>query len=366
MNATQEFPRLFAAVQQLRARQTPEPAALATIVRTQGSTFRRAGASMLVHADGEVTCALSGGCPQRDIVQRAHRVIAERQPALVPYNRESNLDLLMESGCGGELDVLIEPLVQPRDFRFLDVLAQLHDARERGTVATVFSRDGVAHTPRPWRLIRHAKGHWTDIPSPALAERVHAMAEAAADGPAFIERTEVDGARLEVLFETWRPKPALVIVGDGEGAVALAQLAHGLGWQVTAVHHVPEAPMPARFDGIAAWLHAGPEVLPAAFPFDRRTAVVVMTHHVERDLAYVQALAPVALGYLGVIGSRERARRIRDAVAQSATPIHAPAGLDIGSETPQEVALSIAAEIMAAMHARSAARLSHTQGPIHA
>ena len=128
MNASQEFLRLFAAVQQLRASQTPEPAALATIVRTQGSTFRRAGASMLVHADGEVTCALAGGCPQRDIVLRAQRVMEERTPALVPYNRESNLDLLMEVGCGGELDVLIEPLVQSHDFRFLDVLALRADA----------------------------------------------------------------------------------------------------------------------------------------------------------------------------------------------------------------------------------------------
>jgi xanthine/CO dehydrogenase XdhC/CoxF family maturation factor len=364
MNASQEFVQLFAAVQRLRARRTPEPAALATIVRTQGSTFRRAGASMLVHANGEVTCALAGGCPQRDIVERARRVMEERAPALVPYNRTSNLDLLMEVGCGGELDVFIEPLVQSRDFRFLDVLARLHDAREQGTVATVFSRDGAA-APRPWRLIRHASGHWTDIPSAPVAERVRAIADAAADGPAVVERAEVDGAQLEVLVETWRPKPALVVVGDGEAAIALAHLAHGLGWQVTAVHHVPGTPAPARLDGVAAWLHAGPEALPAALAFDRQTAVVVMTHHVERDLAYVEALAALPLGYLGVVGSRERARRIRDAVPHAATAIHAPAGLDIGSETPQEIALSIAAEIMAAMRARSAARLSQTQGPIH-
>ena len=83
-------------------------------------------------------------------------VMAERTPALVPYNRESNLDLLMEVGCGGELDVLIEPLVQPADFQFLDVLAELHEERAPASVATVFSRNGEVHMPRPWRLIRHA------------------------------------------------------------------------------------------------------------------------------------------------------------------------------------------------------------------
>lgn len=366
MNASQEFLQLFAAVQQLRARQTPEPAALATIVRTQGSTFRRAGASMLVHADGEVTCALAGGCPQRDIVLRAQRVMEARTAAVVPYNRESNLDLLMEVGCGGELDVLIEPLVQPRDFHFLDELARLHDDRSHGTVATVFSRDDAAPMPRPWRLIRHATGRWTDIPSSALAERIDAMAETANSGTAFVERAEVDGSPLEVLIEPWRPKPALVIVGYGEGAVALARLARGLGWQVAVVDHLPATPMPPRLDGLATWLHAAPEALPRAFPFDRRTAVVVMTHHAERDLAYVRALAPLSLAYLGVLGSRERARRIHDAVPQTETAIHAPAGLDIGSETPQEIALSIAAEIMAALNAGSGRRLSHVQGPIHA
>lgn len=365
MNVSQEFPQLFAAVQQLRAHPTPEPVALATIVRTSGSTFRRAGARMLVHADGEVTCALAGGCPQRDIVLRAQRAMAERTPVLVPYNRQSNLDVLMEVGCGGELDVLIEPLVQPTDFEFLDVLARLHDERAPASVATVFSRDGAVQMPRPWRLIRHAAGHWTDIPAPQLAQRIHALADGVpVHGAAVLERAEADGAQLEVLLEAWRPKPALVVVGYSECALALARLAHGLGWQTTLVEHVAVAR--GHLQGVGAHVHAAPEALPERLSFDRQTAVVVMTHHYERDLAYIQALAPVPLAYLGVIGSRERAGRIHRAVPASATAIHAPAGLDIGSETAQEIALSVAAEIMAAMRARSGARLSRTDGPIHA
>jgi xanthine/CO dehydrogenase XdhC/CoxF family maturation factor len=366
MNASQEFHQLFAAVRQLRTRATPEPAALATIVRTQGSTFRRAGASMLVHANGEVTCALSGGCPQRDIVLRAQRAIEQRAPALVPYNRQSNFDVMLEMGCGGELDVLIEPLLCPPDFHFLDELARLHDARGEGVVATVFARGGAVSMPRPWRSIQHAAGHWTDIPAPGLAERVLAMAVAAPSrGQAVVERVEADGAAFEVLLTTWRPKPALVVVGHNDGAFALARLGHGLGWQVTLVDHA-DAALPPSLDDATASIVATPAVLPAALPFDRRTAVVVMTHNVERDLAYAQALAPLSVAYLGVIGSRERARRIRQAVGETAAPLHAPAGLDIGSETPQEIALSIAAEILAALNTKSGDRLSWTQGPIHA
>ncbi|WP_049621213.1 XdhC family protein [Frateuria defendens] len=364
MNTPQEFPQLLAAVQRLRAHQTP--AALATIVRTRGSTFRRAGTSMLVHADGEVTCALSGGCPQRDIVLRALRAMAEGAPALVPYNREANFDVMMEMGCGGELEVLVEPLLDPADGRFLDVLAELHDARACGAVATVFSRDGAALAPRPWRLIHQASGHWTDIPVPALAERVRTLAAAVPlNARTAVERIEADGAQWGILLEVWRPTPALVVVGRNEGALALSRLAHGLGWQTTLVEHLASSPPAAPPDGVGTLIAAAPEALPQALAFDPQTAVVVMTHNFERDLAFVRALAPLPLAYLGVIGSRERAGRIREAVNDAATAIHAPAGLDIGSETAPEIALSVAAEIMAAMNARSGVRLSRTQGPIH-
>lgn len=366
MNASQEFHQLFAAVRQLRTSATPQPAALATIVRTQGSTFRRAGASMLVHANGDVTCALSGGCPQRDIVVRAQQAMAQRAPALVPYNRDANLDVMMEMGCSGELEVLIEPLLCPPDFQFIDELARLHETRAGGTVATVFARGGAVQMPRPWRAIQHAGGHWTEIPAPGLAARVRAMvAEAPAHGQAVVERVEADGAAFEILLAPWRPKPALVIVGRNEGALALARLGQGLGWQVALVEHVA-ATSAARIDGVDSLIEAAPAALPAALPFDRRTAVVVMTHNFERDLAYAKALAPLPLAYLGVIGSRERARRIHDAIRESAAPLHAPAGLDIGSETPQEIALSIAAEILAALNTKSGDRLSWTHGPIHA
>jgi xanthine/CO dehydrogenase XdhC/CoxF family maturation factor len=363
MNASQEFVQLFAAIRQLRSREKPEPAALATIVRTRGSTFRRAGASMLVHAGGEVTCALSGGCPQRDIVLRAQRVMASHRPELVPYNGSANFDVLMEMGCGGELEVLVEPLVQPADFGFLDAIAQLHDTRSHGLVATVYAHDGDALAPRPWRWIRGDHGHWTDIPDNALAERVHELAaHGGAAGRPAIERVACGRAHFDVLLAPWRPAPALVVIGHNEGSLALARLARVLGWRVTLVEHAASSP---QRDDADVFIEAEPERLPQALRFDTHTAVVVMTHNFERDLAYVKALAPLSLAYLGVIGSRERAGRIHAAVTAAATPIHAPAGLDIGSETPQEIALSVAAEMMAALHARSGMRLSQVQGPIH-
>src|ERR1700743_3527909 len=99
MNSAHELSTLVAALRDLHRAGAPK-AALATLTRTRGSTFRRPGTRMLVHGDGRVVCELSGGCPQRDIVARAQEVMADRQPRLLRYNAESGLDLLIEMGCG--------------------------------------------------------------------------------------------------------------------------------------------------------------------------------------------------------------------------------------------------------------------------
>src|SRR5580698_7955617 len=123
MNSAHELSTLIEALRTLRLDGQPK-AALATLTRTWGSTFRRPGTRMLVLGDGRVVCELSGGCPQRDIVARAREVIADALPRLVRYNAESGLDVLLEMGCGGELEILIEPLTVSHTVGFVDALAQ--------------------------------------------------------------------------------------------------------------------------------------------------------------------------------------------------------------------------------------------------
>src|SRR5215475_11351302 len=129
MNIASDIQRLLGALRQAEAGASPTRAALATIVRTHGSTYRKPGASMLVLETGEVVCALAGGCPQRDIVERARAVIADSRARIASYNRESGLDVLIEMGCGGELEVLIESLAQTRDAQFLFALGECQERR---------------------------------------------------------------------------------------------------------------------------------------------------------------------------------------------------------------------------------------------
>ncbi len=365
MNVAQEFEPLYRAVQALNLGPDREGAALVTITRTRGSTFRRAGASMLVLPDGHMVCELSGGCPQRDIALRARRVIAHGQPALVEYGRHANLDVMLETGCGGELEVLIEPLREPADLDFLESVAHMHARRVAGAMATVYAVDGQILAPRPLRLLHGDGIHWSNIEDASFRDRIASELSQTLAPPtsaAVTRHVAMNGKRYDILVESQPPLHALVIVGDGASARSLAELSVRLGWQTTRVDYTHETTDVA--DGIRL-INASPRALAAQVPLDSATSAVVMTHRLERDLAYLEALLATPVGYLGVIGSRQRTARVREAFPDTQMRLHAPAGLDVGSETPHEIALAVAAEILAVRNGRDGGPLSHSQTPIH-
>jgi len=364
MNVAQEFDSLYRAAKALTLDRGAGEAALVTITRTRGSTFRRAGASMLVHRDGSMVCELSGGCPQRDIVLRAQRAMDSAEPALVAYGRDSNYDVMIETGCGGELEVLIEPWRESDDLQFLDAIAALHARRLPGVMASLFAVDGGAIGRRPLRLVQGSGSLWTNIGQSALTQQVLASLplQTLPAGSAVTRQMDNQGQRYDALLETLRPPHALLIVGDSAGANRLAQLGHQLGWRTTLVS--PREVVEQGPDGVQR-VYKTPAALIADLVLDPQTSVVVMTHRLELDLAYVAPLLDTPVRYIGVIGSRQRADQVRAAFPQSDERLHVPAGLDVGSETPQEIALAIAAEILALRNGRSGGSLVHTQTSIH-
>ncbi|WP_239950117.1 XdhC family protein [Dyella terrae] len=363
MNVAQEFEPLYRAAQALDLRGDSGEAALVTITRTRGSTFRRAGASMLVHRDGRMVCELSGGCPQRDIVLRAQRAMETDQPAIVAYGRDSNYDVMIETGCGGELEVLIEPWREPDDVRFLHAIEALRTRRIPGIMASLFATDDLPVARRPWRLVQSHGDRWTNITHSALEQQIlaHLAQTTTLPGNAMATRLHDAERHHDVLLECLQPPHALVVVGDGVGAGMLARLSHQLGWHTTLVGTSETA---NSEDGGVHRVFATPATLTAAVTLDSLTSVVVMTHRLERDLAYLAPLMATPVRYIGVIGSRQRAEQIRAAFPDD-DRLHAPAGLDVGSETPQEIALAIAAEILATRNGRSGGSLIRSQAPIH-
>ena len=321
--------------------------------------------SMLVLRDGRMVCELSGGCPQRDIALRAQRVIDSGHPALVEYGRQANLDVMLETGCGGELEVLIEPLREPADLAFLETVAHMHARRITGAMATVYAVDGQVLDPRPRRLLQSDGIDWSDIEDLPLRDRIAAELlpiRATPANTAVTRHVVRNGERYDILVESQSPPHALVIVGDGASARSLAELSLRLGWQTTLVDYLHETIDVA--EGIRL-INASPPALAAQVSLDSATSAVVMTHRLDRDLAYLAALLETSVGYLGVIGSRQRTARVLEAFPQAHARLRAPAGLDVGSETPHEIALAVAAEILAVRNGRDGGPLSHSQSPIH-
>lgn len=363
MNSAHELSILIAALHDLHRDAAPK-AALATLTRTRGSTFRRPGTRMLVLGDGQVVCELSGGCPQRDIVARALEVIDSGEPRLVRYNAESGLDVLIEMGCGGELEVLIEPLLAIHDTDFIDTLARCLDERHTIHMATLFAVNGKAILPR--RLVWNGHGVLYDaIGDTPLVQAITTHAPHSASRRAnTLSFPSAQGAT-DVLMEAIAPPHALVVIGSSAAARALLPLATALGWRTTLVDHDPAR---LRAVDLPAGLHttcATPEQLLEAVALDTHSSAVVMTHNLEHDIAYLGALRSTPVAYIGALGSRERVARMRNHPALDGLHVHAPAGLDIGSETPEEIALAIAAEIMAVINHRSGGHLRDNDGTIH-
>jgi len=363
MNSAQELQALAGAIRDLQRRAFVGGGALATIIETRGSTFRRAGASMLILGDGSIVCELAGGCPQRDIVLRAQEVMADGHARLVHYNRDTNYDILIELGCGGELSVLIEPLLGECHIEHLDALEGCLARRDVGAMAMVFAHDDGNLLPNPRRLLANGNGVLFDgIGDDALgAQLLHRIENLERRVEPF---TSGDG-RVHGLVEQMHPCPSLVLIGANAGARAMAEMALALGWQVTLVdtdaERLKSLALPLPIETMAV----GPAALRAALSPDSFTAVMAMTHRYELDVDYLSALGNSELAYVGAIGSRERAQRMHRALNGHFDRLHVPAGLDIGSETPQEIALAVIAEIVATFNMREGQRLIDTRGPIH-
>ena len=358
-----------------------EPCALATVVETEGSTYRRAGAKMLAFADGETVGAISGGCLERDVAERALQTLASGALSCVTYDASDDNDEIFGfgMGCNGVMRVTIEPMSGENDPLCRFLRRCLHE-RERGVVATVYEITPASGEARLLDGHRFFMRHGAEEAEDSFGESAFAgrLREFVWDNAlATLEHSrshsvafEDAEARASVFFDAVEPARELVIVGAGYDAMPLARYGASLGWRAILCDYRPALLEPRRSPEAAARLEfprERPEVLFRAVEATPHTAVVVMTHNLEVDAAALEAGLQTNCGYIGVLGPKDRFNKILDLLAaqgaklsaESLERIHSPIGLDIGSETAEEVALSIVAEIQAAMNKRAGGFLKH-------
>jgi xanthine dehydrogenase accessory factor len=326
-----------------------EPLAMATVARTRGSSYRRPGARMLVRKTGETVGAISGGCLEQDVIARAKRVLASGVPEIAVYDTADEADLLLGTnlGCEGVIEILLEPL-PPRSLESpLGVaLARPLELRRTTHLGTVL----VAPPGCDYTLAQHVVG----------SQGAFAMLEREAPG-------------LELLVETLLPTLRLVVFGAGQDVPPLVAIARDALFHVTVVDRRPAMARRERFPRADAVLSTDLAALPLDLVLDARTAAVVMTHNFLDDRALLAQLLPRPLAYLGLLGPKRRGERLLRELEEQGLALdeaararlHAPAGLDLGAETPEQVALAILAEIHATLTNRPGGRLKERVGSIH-
>lgn len=297
-----------------RAAQARGPLFVATVVETSGSVYRRAGARLLIESGRPLHGLVSGGCLESDLAERALS-----GPQLVTYDNASGAEELWGAGvgCNGVISLWLEAL----SARLLAFWQECLASRRPGRTALMYRC-----TDPGFQLGQR----WFDEEIPSAWQSGAYSTEG-----------------WSVLVEQLQPPPQLVVCGAGPDAVPLVRGALSLGWDVRVVDHRPAFLDEQHFAG-AVLSRQGVEV-------GRGGAVVVMSHNLEKDRAYLsQALASVA-GYIGMLGPRERTRRLLDGRVDER--VFGPVGLDVGSQTPEEIALAILAEIMAVHSGRNGTSL---------
>jgi xanthine dehydrogenase accessory factor len=316
-----DWPRLHA----FAARRTAAPLALVSLVGRSGSSYRPPGARLLVAADGAWAGSISGGCLEDELAREAVRVLATGASVLHAFDTRPHY------GCPGRLELFIEALPDA----WMDDLGARLSRRQPFVVHTRFAA-GAGETTG------------SRLENAFAADAV----------PAGVFRQEVG------------PTPRLVVVSGTSDADAVLRFADVLGWDV---HRVLPAGEPDRTDEAPGGEVCPAAALPARFPPDARTAVVVMTHHLARDLAYLRAVLPEPYPYIGLLGSRRRRETLLAALGEDglladetlAERLHAPVGLDLGADDPSAIALAIVAEIQAFWAGRPGGSLRARAGAIH-
>jgi xanthine/CO dehydrogenase XdhC/CoxF family maturation factor len=357
----------------------PENAlALATLVKTSGSTYRRPGARMLVLREGEPVGSVSAGCLERDVVEKAQAASQKGENILATYDTSAEEDIVFGAGlgCEGTVHVLVEP-IRPGSATddFIRFAGRVFQQRQSGAAATVFQIQGHVPVRIGDRLMVDADGNVAGQTEERSlnAKMLAAAAEVLSANRSRTMRFELPGGGVEALVEVIHSPAPLMILGAGYDAGPLSRMAKEAGFHVTVADVRPAYAQAARFPEADAVVLVRPEEIAALGP-NQRTAAVVMSHNYLTDCAFLKAMLPLKLRYLGLMGPRARAlRMLRDlrlggleTAEDLLRRIHNPVGLDIGAENPEQIALAILAEIQAVMAGHPGGMLCEKKGPIHA
>ncbi|WP_411843835.1 XdhC family protein [Salinicoccus sp. HZC-1] len=349
---------------------------IATVVNTVGSTYRQVGAKSIFYEDGRFEGVLSGGCVEGDIFEHCKAVLESGEPRHIFYNLQDDDPIFgFGVGCDGGMEIFLQifdPINQSKsaqniinvysnalksddNYRVLTVLDSDDETTITPGTLSIFDKDTmsiVLNKQDQKYFITFNDSDYDDFSQ----FTIHALSESG--------KNEIE---INCFLETIRPIPQLLILGGGHDAITLAEQAKHLNWFVTVADYRSAHVEGKMFDMADKRILCSNEENFGNLSFEGDISVVIMSHNFEKDQFYLEQLYSKKFSYLGILGSRKRTIKLLDSlcVIYSKENIHFPVGLDIGSEGPEEIALSILAEILKVKNNKNGKSLIQKSGAIH-
>lgn len=335
-----------------------ETVATATVVHTQGSTPREVGAKMIVRPSGDIVGTIGGGCGEAEAWQAATCAIGDGERRTLQLDLTEDVTLDAEMVCGGVMTLFID-VWNEQDTEILKAVSEAFEEKKRLALAIPLS----AGQTRARMLILSDGQRVGSLGDETVDSWVASRGlEALRQGTSLT--VTVPGTALDVFVEVQNPPPTLLIAGGGHIAVPLARLGDMLAFRVVVVDDRAAFANEERFPEADEVLAADFVDTLSGYPIDDQTYIAIMTRGHSHDMECLLQVIDSPAAYIGMIGSRRRVKGVFELVKErgysdeSLARIHAPIGLDIGARTPEEIALSVMAEVVRARRGANGGSLS--------
>ena len=331
--------------------ETGEKIALSTIVSSKGSLPMSKKAKMLVRPDGKIVGTVGGGCLEADVWAEARRVVASETPSLQKFILTEKHAGENGLNCGGNVEIFTEPLLPGRDEALLKEVTRITSERGSAVLATLVA-GGDAHS----KLLIEANGNtWGGLGHPVIdrcvMEEFEAL-EVIPEGLLKVVDLDVDGQPQKVFIESICPEPTLYLFGGGHVSFAIAQIAHSVGFRIVVIDDRPMFANRERFPMASETLTLDMDTAFDHLVIDELSYIVAVTRGHQHDKPIIRQAVKTRANYVGMIGSRRKtalmwkdleAEGIERSVLET---VNAPIGLDIGADTPEEIAVSVVGELI--------------------
>ena len=360
-----------------KARKNEKRLALATLVHLNGSSYRRPGARMIVDEEGQLTGAISGGCLEGDALRKAVFCIHTQIPKLVIYDTsdEEDATIGIQLGCSGIIQVLFEPIDENDPLNPIELLKKAIHKRQNTVLVTLYAPQIKKGDTVGTSMLLEDSGEFHNnstfqfVPETLMQDIKETLMIKKSSFKSYILNDHTFNAFLSFIS----PPISLVIVGAGNDAIPLQSIAETLGWEVTIVDGRHTYAKIERFSSACQIIVSKPEKVLQQIPTDEKTIFVLMTHNYNYDYAILKALLGKNIPYIGALGPKKKLdNMITDLKTENIflnerqkNILYGPVGLELGAETPAEIALSITAEIMSVMHNKKGGSLRNLLTEIH-